>query len=394
MAFSLLVTALAALLVIKIPPVHELIFGSILVKISIFCALIAVFARSNFAWKNCRAITAFLLCFTYAILVGLTISVGLITHQFSFFLPVSILACASWALLSLSCYCFLMKRDLEARGSFCLVGLSGMVGLMLVIFYCPSMYAQNNNLVLSVISLLGISQLVAVDSQKIKNLLAKSIIFSSPQVGPINIALMLYLDIINLTIVYYFKKRIRWDRPTHPTRVIAQPLSLSKGGMVCVLLGGILIIVALLFHFGDDLRKYIFFFGTVFLIFGVFCFVALALGNFLNYVLRPSTSVMQDSKCSLIVSQAGLSYSRCAVIQTFLLKDIIEIRANANAIMLKLEGLIADKSDDSTIVIPLDALGQTSAENFIAQLSENLPAENKLKAFNEKSSITSISWQP
>ena len=99
----------------------------------------------------------------------------------------------------LSFFGFVTKRDLGPVGSFCMMGLFGLVGYGLIALFFPSLMGAQASFVYSMAGVVVFSGLTAYDTQKIKemNVLGnegtdedrKEAIFG---------ALTLYLDFVNL----------------------------------------------------------------------------------------------------------------------------------------------------------------------------------------------------
>lgn len=94
---------------------------------------------------------------------------------------------------------YLTKRDLGPVGSFCTMGLFGLVGYGLLSMFFPSLMGGGASFVYSIVGIIVFAGLTAYDTQKIKGMNTpgnegtdagrKTAIFG---------ALMLYLDFINL----------------------------------------------------------------------------------------------------------------------------------------------------------------------------------------------------
>lgn len=95
----------------------------------------------------------------------------------------------------LSAFGMITKKDLGPVGSFCMMGLFGLIGLMLLSFFIPSLAGDSMQLIFSIAGLIIFAGLTAYDTQRIKGLagsgMAQQAIYG---------ALILYLDFINLFI--------------------------------------------------------------------------------------------------------------------------------------------------------------------------------------------------
>ncbi len=98
----------------------------------------------------------------------------------------------------LTAFGYLTKKDLGPVGSFCVMGLFGMIGYSLLAMFFPTMMGGAAGLVYSLVGLLIFAGLTAYDTQKIKMIGRQS--YSEEDRGRATIlgALTLYLDFINL----------------------------------------------------------------------------------------------------------------------------------------------------------------------------------------------------
>lgn len=156
----------------------------------------AVITLSGFIQKI-RSVTAVFIYFLYAALTGVTLSVIFLVFTSSSIAQVLGVTALSFA--GLSAFGFVTKKDLGPIGSFCMMGLWGLVGFGLLSLIFPSMMNEGASFVYSVVGIVVFAGLTAYDTQKIKNLNVlgnegtdedrKESIFG---------ALTLYLDFINL----------------------------------------------------------------------------------------------------------------------------------------------------------------------------------------------------
>lgn len=98
----------------------------------------------------------------------------------------------------LTAFGYVTKKDLSPVGSFCMMGLFGMIGFSILSIFFPSMMGGAAGLAYSLIGLLVFAGLTAYDTQKIKMIGRQT--FSEEDRGRATIlgALTLYLDFINL----------------------------------------------------------------------------------------------------------------------------------------------------------------------------------------------------
>ncbi|MFZ4713164.1 MAG: Bax inhibitor-1/YccA family protein [Bacteriovoracaceae bacterium] len=139
---------------------------------------------------------ATVLFFAYAALNGVTLSVFSLIYtqssiQSAFFTTV-------FGFTGLSAFGYFTKKDLGPVGSFCTMGLFGMIGFSLLSFFFPSMMGGMASQIYGIVGLIVFAGLTAYDTQKIKGLAPRNADASAFQKGAIMGALQLYLDFINL----------------------------------------------------------------------------------------------------------------------------------------------------------------------------------------------------
>ena len=156
----------------------------------------AVLALSGLI-QRMSAMVAGLVFFAYAALTGVTLSTIFLVYSSSSIVEVFGLTAFSFA--GLSAFGLVTKRDLGPVGSFCTMGLFGLVGFSLLSLFFPSMRGAGSNFVMSMVGLLVFSGLTAYDTQKIK---AMNIIGNEgtdeDRKEAVSGALTLYLDFVNL----------------------------------------------------------------------------------------------------------------------------------------------------------------------------------------------------
>ncbi len=173
---------------------QRLISNSLLFNGLIVLQLGVVIAFS-FLQRRISAATATLMYLAYSLLTGVTLSVVL--YVFTKQTITLALASTAGAFLGLSIFGFVTKRDLGPIGTFCIMGLFGLIIVSVLTMFVHSMQTAAMNLTLGVLGVLIFSGLTAYDTQKIKQSYAlsqgqdrKKLVISG--------ALMLYLDFINL----------------------------------------------------------------------------------------------------------------------------------------------------------------------------------------------------
>lgn len=132
----------------------------------------------------------------YAILTGITFSTIFLVYSLPSISQAFFITAFSFA--GLSVFGFVTQRDLSPIGSFCMMGLFGLIGLMLVTMIFPSTQTYGVMMTINVAAIFIFAGLTAYDTQKLKNF--NSAIASPEQAKRETIrgALMLYLDFINL----------------------------------------------------------------------------------------------------------------------------------------------------------------------------------------------------
>jgi FtsH-binding integral membrane protein len=150
--------------------------------------------------QKLSARTATGLFLAYAVLTGVTLSVIFLAYtmqsiQSAFFVT-------TFAFGGLSAFGYLTKRDLGPVGTFCHMGLWGLVGFAILSWIFPSLMDGSYSLVYSLVGLIVFSGLAAYDTQKIKKM---NVIGNEgtedDKKETIMGALTLYLDFINLFLV-------------------------------------------------------------------------------------------------------------------------------------------------------------------------------------------------
>lgn len=156
----------------------------------------AVIALSGLIQKI-NAATATAIYLAYAALTGLTLSVIFFVYTSSSIAQVFGLTAFSFA--GLSGFGYVTKRDLGPVGSFCIMGLFGMVGFSLISMFFPSLMTGGASFVFSIVGIVVFAGLTAYDTQRIKamNVIGNADAGENRKLA-IHGALALYLDFINL----------------------------------------------------------------------------------------------------------------------------------------------------------------------------------------------------
>lgn len=157
--------------------------------------LVAVVALSGWVQRMSVGLASIVYAL-YATLVGLTFSVLLLAYTAES--VASAFFVTAFAFAGLSIFGYTTKRDLGPVGSFCMIGLFGMIGVMLLSFFIPALMGDSVQFAISVIGVLVFAGLTAYDTQRIKSLQFSYTTQDEARKGAIYGALILYLDFINL----------------------------------------------------------------------------------------------------------------------------------------------------------------------------------------------------
>jgi FtsH-binding integral membrane protein len=197
MTAGLCATAFVAWFVSQTPALVENLVGNRLIFwILIIAQLGAVFALAGLINKLSAA-TAGLIYFGYAVLTGITLSVIFLAYTTSS--VTSVFGLTAFSFAGLSGVGLVTKRDLGPIGSFCTMGLFGLVGFGLLSLFFPSLLAGQGNFIFGIVGVVVFAGLTAYDTQKIK---AMNVVGNEgtddDRKEAIYGALTLYLDFINL----------------------------------------------------------------------------------------------------------------------------------------------------------------------------------------------------
>lgn len=185
----------------KIVMNRVLFYGLLIAQVGMVIVLSA-------AQRKLNAYAATAIYLVYAALVGVTMSVIFLVYTQSSIMHVFAITAAGFA--GLSAFGYITKRDLGPVGSFCMMGLFGMVGFAVVSIFFPSVMTETMSKVYGIVGVIVFSGLTAYDTQKIK---AMNVIgnegTAEDHKEAIYGALKLYLDFINLflSLLRLFGKR-------------------------------------------------------------------------------------------------------------------------------------------------------------------------------------------
>lgn len=199
MAIGVLITAVVATLIgnndemaMTIVRNRFLFWAVVIAQFGVVIGLSALIQRMS-------AATATGLFLLYSVLTGITFStIFLIYTQASI---QSAFFTTSIGFAGLSAFGFFTKKDLGPVGTFCSMGLFGIIGYSLLAIFFPAMMGGTAGLVFSLIGLLVFAGLTAYDTQKIKMMGQHAINAEERSKMTVLGALTLYLDFINLFLI-------------------------------------------------------------------------------------------------------------------------------------------------------------------------------------------------
>jgi FtsH-binding integral membrane protein len=193
MSLGLAVTGLVALGIVSSPAALSFIFGNRMVFFGLMIAeLLLVMAFAPVA-ARVSAGTATAMFFGYAALSGVTFSVIFLRYTLGSIGSTFIITGGMFA--ALSGYGAVTKRDLTSLGSFCFMGLVGLVIASVVNIFLGSTMLYWLTTFVGVIVFTG---LTAYDTAKLKDLGGQIEGREAETKGALQGALILYLDFINL----------------------------------------------------------------------------------------------------------------------------------------------------------------------------------------------------
>ena len=192
MFLALVVTALTSLYVASSPAILSVVLGNRAVFFGLMIAELAVVFVVSGMLNKLSTTTATLLFYLYAVLNGVVFSSIFVVYDlgsiaYTFFITAGVFG-------AMSVYGMVTKNDMTKFGSYCIMGLFGLIIASVVNIFVASSTLD------WIISLFGVALfigLTAWDTQKIKN---EAYVTDPSQTGKLATigALSLYLDFINL----------------------------------------------------------------------------------------------------------------------------------------------------------------------------------------------------
>jgi len=201
--YQMAVVTNAAGAITGLTPFGQTLFSSPLIWVVMLAPLGLVFFMS-FRIGHMQASTARTLFFVYAGAVGLSLATIFMVYTQTSITRVFFITAASFGALSL--YGYTTKRNLDAMGSFLMMGLFGLIIAMLVNIFLVSSALQ---WAISVIGVLIFAGLTAWDTQKIKEFYDPMDDGTVAGRKAVMGALNLYLDFLNM---FMFLLRMFGDR--------------------------------------------------------------------------------------------------------------------------------------------------------------------------------------
>jgi FtsH-binding integral membrane protein len=179
------------------PDMVRAIFGNRMLFWALIIAQLGLVIALSGLINRISALTATIIYFLYAGLTGITLASIFLVYTGSSIAQVFGVTAFSFA--GLSGVGFVTKRDLGPVGSFCMMGLFGLVGYSLLSIIFPSMMSGGGSFVFAIIGVIVFAGLTAYDTQKIKRMnVAGEEGTEAGRKKAIFGALTLYLDFINL----------------------------------------------------------------------------------------------------------------------------------------------------------------------------------------------------
>ena len=187
MAAGLCLTALVSMAVVSSPALFTAVYGNRAIFFGLFVVELAlVFAVSGFAVRM-GAATAAPLFLLYSALNGVTLSGIFLIYTGQSVASAFVSTAGTFAVMSV--YGLTTKRDLTSLGSFCFMGLVGVVIAAVVNIFLHSSMLQ---FMMSGIGLIVFIGLTAYDTQKLRGARGGAAVAG---------ALALYLDFVNMFLI-------------------------------------------------------------------------------------------------------------------------------------------------------------------------------------------------
>lgn len=196
MMVGLIITGIVAYEVASTPRVVQYLFSNTFLIIGLIILQLAAVITLSAAINRMNFLVAGTIYVLYTALTGLTFSsIFLVYTQQSIS---QVFFITAFAFTGLSVFGFVTKKDLGPVGSFCMTGLFGLIGFIVIGMIFPSIMTNAVSLTISTLGVLIFSGLTAYDTQKIKSYNSPDASAEDLKKRSIHGALTLYLDFINL----------------------------------------------------------------------------------------------------------------------------------------------------------------------------------------------------
>ncbi|MGE3921121.1 MAG: Bax inhibitor-1 family protein [Gammaproteobacteria bacterium] len=167
-----------------------LFFGLIIAQFAMVIGLSAVLHRLSY-------LSSIALYLAYSVLMGITLSVILFAYTQNSIASAFFVTAIAFGGLSIVGY--FTKVNLGPIGTFCTMALFGLIGMMLLALFIPSLQGTGAQMLFSIAGIVIFSGLTAYHTQKLKYFALNANMHSEDgKKLSIQGALMLYLDFINL----------------------------------------------------------------------------------------------------------------------------------------------------------------------------------------------------
>lgn len=193
MFLGLLITALVALYTAASPSAMQLIRANPMILLGLIIGELAMVVFLSVRVAKLSSATATTIFLVYSALNGVTLSLIFWVYTRESISSTFFVTAGTFG--AMSAYGYATRRDLTSLGSFCLMGLIGLIIASLVNFFLGSAMIYWITTYIGIIVFVG---LTAYDTQKIKNLSTGHAGTEEDRKGAIMGALALYLDFINL----------------------------------------------------------------------------------------------------------------------------------------------------------------------------------------------------
>ena len=197
MTAGILTTAAFAYVVASSPDLYYMITSNKILFIGLIIIELGAVIYLSARIQKMTAMTATIVYFLYAALSGVTLSVIAMVYTSESIFTTFLLTASGFA--GLSAYGYITKRDLGPVGTFCHMGLWGMIAFGVLSLFFPSMMSTGGSKIFGLVGVIVFAGLTAYDTKKIKemNIIGNEGTEENHK-ETIMGALTLYLDFINL----------------------------------------------------------------------------------------------------------------------------------------------------------------------------------------------------